>query len=179
MSIFQCSAVFMTPRIQRTSCRYTTSLPERLFTSLSSRTWWYITSKLKMASYGRWYTLQMKWLVQSCSCGHRFAFLSIYIVALQLRLVLFDCFVCLFVWLFDYLLCELRALCELLCVALIMWCIIMMMDQAMFCEWNECESEDCPRKHEMPQDVKNLGGGRRKTPGGGVVARTYNCQWCP
>ena len=47
----------------------------------------------------------------------------------------------------------------------------MMMDQAMFCEWNECESEDCPRKHEMPQDVKNLGGGR-KTPGGGVVSRT-------
>ena len=33
----------------------------------------------------------------------------------------------------------------------------------MLCELNECESGGCPRKRELPLDVKKLGGGRQNT----------------
>ena len=56
----------------------------------------------------------------------------------------------------------------------------MMINQTMFCEWNECESEACPRKHEIPsrQDVKNLRWGSKHSE---VVQRTEERtgQWCP
>ena len=57
----------------------------------------------------------------------------------------------------------------------------MMIDQTMFCEWNECESEACPRKDEIPrgrQDVKNLGWGSKHSEV--VVQRTAERtgKWC-
>ena len=56
-----------------------------------------------------------------------------------------------------------------------------MIDQTMFCEWNEYESEACPRKDEIPRGSKTskiLGGGR-KTPRGGAAYRGERTGlWC-
>ena len=46
----------------------------------------------------------------------------------------------------------------------------------MLCELNECESGGCPRKRELPLDVKKLGGGRQNTlraGGGGVQCSVH------